>query len=178
MKVEIFTYSLLLCLTILSCNTAGKSDSELIETIWTHHRSFGKENDTLYLKLSRSIEKTDFVYYENQKDSFGIMLYSILKNKDLVFFRTDTLKLSESSFIVFNNDSLRLLKYEYPDPLPGGMGCLVFAEEIGLLGMGVYVGEKKLLIDWNQMNIEEDVILKKMKWKRTEIPSPPPNVEK
>ena len=177
MNIKISIFSLLLYLTTLACKTNRTSDSERIKTVWTYHRAFGKANDTLYLEVNKSSEKTDFVYYESHKDSFGIMLYSILKNEDLVFFKTDTFKLSESSIILFENDSLCLLKYEYPDPLPGGMGCMVFAEEIGLLGMGLYVGEKRLLTEWNQMNVEEELIMKKMKRKRTELP-PPPNYEK
>ncbi len=177
MKARTFIYSILLCWTALACKTKNTSDSELIETIWTYKSSFDKTNDTLYLEVSRTIERTDFVYYENPKDLVGIMLYSILENNDLVFYNIDTLKLSESAIITFDNDSFRLLKYEYPDPLPGEMGCMIFAEKIGMLGMGLYVGEKKLLTRCNQKNIDEEVILNKMKWKRAEIP-PPPKCEK
>jgi len=164
-------------ITISSCLNKKGNDYGLIQTIWTHHNSIGKDNDTLYLHIKKALGKTDYIYYENKTDSIITMFYSILKNEHLVFFGEDTLRLFEKSNMDLTNSPIRLFKYEYPEPTPGGMGCMVFTRQKGLLGTGLYVGGKKILNSWNGIEIDKAEVLEYMKWSRSEVPPPPANID-
>ena len=119
--------------------------------------------------LMQKIEKDNSIvyrYYSDFYDTSNYYDYEILDDNSLVFSKCDTFQVIEILKLNVKSDSIEIFKYEDDDQIPGGFGCWIFCRDFGMMGNGLYVGEKMIISKFDQDSFKSDEIVELMSYRK------------
>jgi hypothetical protein len=145
------------------------SERVLVETVWTHTDRPDRTNDTLFLKITQKPLLKTYQYYVPEKvNAEPILTFSLNypQSDMLIIDHQDTLFKSDHTARIVFSDSLSILRFNYPDPVPGGSGAYLFSLKHGLLATGRHEGSKRLLRSWGNEKPKNNSLLELYKRNR------------
>ena len=153
--------------------TSCTNEPDKIKINWTTISYLEIKMDSCFLVEENIEDAIKFKYFYGQ-DSIPLFIeFDLLEDDNLVIYSTDTINVYDKFKLKYKSDSIDIIKYEFPDNAPGGMGYWIFSREIGLMGFGFHQGDKTLITKRDNEVFNPEIIAKLIAKEKKMNPPPP-----